>query len=50
MVEKLFPDPFLKSENWAYLWSIIQFDFIVWIFQKVCVKVKALKTLKLDMR
>ena len=20
MVEKLFPDPFLKNQNWAYLW------------------------------
>ena len=20
MAEKLFPDPFLKKQNWAYLW------------------------------
>ena len=20
MVEKLFPDPFLKNQNWAYIW------------------------------
>ena len=20
VVEKLFPDPFIKSQNWAYLW------------------------------
>ena len=20
MVEKLFPDPFIKNQNWAYLW------------------------------
>ena len=23
VVEKLFPDPFLKNQNWTYLWIII---------------------------
>ena len=29
MVEKLFPGPFLKNQNWAYLWSFIYFILIV---------------------
>ena len=34
MVEKLVPDPFMKNQNWAYLWiedveDVIKFVFIV---------------------
>ena len=35
MVEKLFPDPFLKNQNLVYLWinSFLQFIFAVCLFK-----------------
>ena len=33
VVKRLFPDPFIKSQNWAYLWindlESLQFVFVV---------------------
>ena len=36
MIEKLFPEPFLKNQNWAYLWiNILKFDIFYSYFCQV---------------
>ena len=32
MVEKLFPDPFLENQNWAYLWINISLNKVLYSF------------------
>ena len=36
--EKLFPDPFLKNQNWVCLWSKVLYSlfFIIWGISKYC--------------
>ena len=35
MEEKLFSDPFLKNQDWAYLWIVLKFN-TVWFSYRPC--------------